>query len=265
MRRSTRASASSTTVPRPACFSARAQAAAVAPGGHHVVDQQNPQPGQRLRPRAGKRRPHSRAARALLSPACACVAASAAAARSSPECRARRAIACPTTPTGCIRAATVSASATAPPSPGRIALSRGSASASQAPSGCASLRMPSVFEKVDQLAQRAFVRAVTKGRVEAAQSVPAEHAAAFGIQREAVEERCPAIEAEELGAQRRGILQAVRANRHAREVAVAGAHRCGSRRGREGKKGRAKPCRKSEEKIRRAVQHACYSRRLTSR
>ena len=84
------------------------------------------------------------------------------------------------------------------------------------------LRQPphaTVLEKMDQLAQRAFVRSVTIRFVETALPVAAEHAAALGIERKAVQKRRPAVETEELGAQRRRLAQASGAHRHHGEPA----------------------------------------------
>ena len=69
---------------------------------------------------------------------------------------------------------------------------------------------------MDQLAQRAFVSSIAIGRVEAAQAVAAQRTAAFGIQREAIQKRRPATDAEEFRDQRLRLPQAFAANGDAR-------------------------------------------------
>ena len=70
---------------------------------------------------------------------------------------------------------------------------------------------------MDQLAQRAFVRTEAVSRVKAAKPAPAQRATAFGIQREAIEKRRPATDAEEFRDQRLRLPQAFSANGDARD------------------------------------------------
>jgi hypothetical protein len=72
---------------------------------------------------------------------------------------------------------------------------------------------------MDQIPQRAFISAIAKGLVEPAEAVPAKHATAFGVQRKTVPEGRAAVEAEEFGAQRRRLSQALVTNGDARKLA----------------------------------------------
>jgi hypothetical protein len=78
---------------------------------------------------------------------------------------------------------------------------------------------PPVLIKVDQLPQGTLVRAEAVGCVKTAQTGAAQRAAAFGIQREGVEERGPAAYAEEFRDQRLRIPQAFRTDGDACDLA----------------------------------------------
>ncbi len=75
-----------------------------------------------------------------------------------------------------------------------------------------------VLKKMNQLAQRAFVRSVRVDRVESGKPQPAQRAAAVFIQRKAIQERSPAGCAEKLSVQRSGLAQDKRLHTGIRET-----------------------------------------------